>query len=54
MKIERHIKVIKECARSIWSTLNFNKVPGRILIEMILFVVLCLNEFPTIGGISQT
>ena len=44
----------KEGARAIWINLMFKKVPERIVIEMILFVVLWLNEFPPIGGISQT
>ena len=52
-EIERQIRVIKESARSTWSTLPFNKIPGRILIEMILFVVMWLNAFPPVGGISQ-
>ena len=37
-EIEQQIRVIKERARDIWSTLLFNKFPGRIIIEIILFV----------------
>ena len=50
-EIERHTRVTKKCARSIWSTLPLNKIPGRIVITMILFVVLYPNEFPNVGGI---
>ena len=46
--------MIKECEIYICITLSLNKVPGRIVIEMILFVVLWLNEFPPISRISQT
>ena len=53
-EIQRQIRVSKEQARVIWGTLAFNKVPERIFIEMILFVVLLLNAFPPVGVISQT
>ena len=32
----------------------FNKVPGRIVVVMILFVFMWLNAFPPVDGISQT
>ena len=53
-EIERQIKVIKERKRSICRTLSFNIIPGSIVIEMIPSVVLWLNAFPPVGGISQT
>ena len=53
-EIEQQIRVIKERKRAMWSTLPFNKIPGRISIEMILFVVMWLNAFPPIGEISKT
>jgi hypothetical protein len=53
-EIERQIRVIKEKARAIWSTLPFTKVPNRIIVELINFVVLWLNAFPPASGISQT
>ena len=46
--------MVKERAGFIWSTLPFNKVPGRIVVVIILFVFMWLNDFPTVDGISQT
>ena len=43
--IEGQIRVMKEQARAIWSLLTFKKVPGRIKMELIVFVVLWLNFF---------
>jgi hypothetical protein len=51
--IERQIHVVKERARAIWSTLPFNRVSNRIIVELINFVVLWLNAPPS-SGISQT
>ena len=53
-EIDQHIRVIKEQSRYIWRTLSFNIFPGRIFIEMILFVFLWLNSFLPVGGISKT
>ena len=53
-EIERHIRVTKERVKSKWIPLSFNKVLGRIFIEMILFVVLQMNTFPPVGMKSQT
>ena len=53
-EIERYIIVVKERTIVIWITLPFNKVPGRVVIEMILFVILWLNSLPPVYGISQT
>jgi hypothetical protein len=44
--IERQICVIKERARAIRSTLPFDKIPNRIIVELVNFVVLWLNAFP--------
>ena len=52
-EIEQHIREIKEHERDLWINLTFNKTPGRIFIEMILFVLMWLNAFPPVGGISQ-
>ena len=40
IEIERQVRVIKEHARAILCTIPFNKFPGNIVIEIILFVVL--------------
>jgi hypothetical protein len=50
-EIERQIRVVKERARAIWS---INKIPNRIIVELITFVVLWLNDFPSSSGVSQT
>ena len=42
-EIEQYIRVIKERARAIWISLPLKKLPGRIVIDMILFVVLWIN-----------
>jgi hypothetical protein len=49
-EIERQIRVIKERARAIVSTLPFKNLPSRMIIELIHFVVLCLNAFPPSSG----
>ena len=51
-EIERQIIVTKGRAIAIWINLPFNKIPGHIFIEVILFVVLWLNTSPPVGGIS--
>jgi hypothetical protein len=46
LEIERQIRVIKERARAIWSTMPFTKVSNRMVVELINFVVFWLNAFP--------
>jgi hypothetical protein len=53
-EIERQIRVIKERARAIRSTLPFKRMPNRMIVELINFVVLWLNAFPPSSGISKT
>jgi hypothetical protein len=43
--IERHIRLIKERARAIRSTMPFKIIPGRMIIEMMAHVVLWLNSY---------
>jgi hypothetical protein len=52
--IERQIRVIKERARAIVSTLPFKNLPSRMIIQLIHFVVLWLNAFPPSSGVSNT
>jgi hypothetical protein len=52
--IERHIRIIKEWARALRSTLPFKLIPGRMIIEMMAHVVLWLNAFPPASGVSTT
>jgi hypothetical protein len=51
-EIERRIRTIKERGRGIKNTLPFKKVPKLVLIELINFVVMWLNAFPSKSGIS--
>jgi hypothetical protein len=53
-EIERKIRVIKERARAIRSTLPFRRMPNRMIVELIKFVVLWRNAFPPSSGISKT
>jgi hypothetical protein len=53
-EIERQIRVIKERARAIRSTLPFRKMPNRMIVELINFVVLWLNDFSPSSGIYKT
>ena len=45
-KIERIIRIIKERARSIYSTLPYKRIPGSMVIELIKYVVFWINFFP--------
>jgi hypothetical protein len=53
-EIEIQIRVAKERARAIWRTLPFKKIPDRVIVELINFVVLWLNAFPPLSGVSKT
>jgi hypothetical protein len=52
--IQRQIRVLKERARSLRSTLPFKLIPGRMIIEMLANVVLWINAFPPSSGVSKT
>ena len=53
-EIERRIRLIKERGRGIKNTLPFKKLPKLILVEMVNFVVMWLNNFASKSGISET
>jgi hypothetical protein len=53
-EIERQIRAIKERSRAIRSTLPFKRLPVRIIIELMNFVTLWLNDFPPSSGVSDT
>jgi hypothetical protein len=53
-EIERQIRVVKERARAIWSTLPFNAIQNRMIVELVTFVMLWLNAFPPSSGVSKT
>ncbi|KAL7463097.1 hypothetical protein ACHAXS_003477 [Conticribra weissflogii] len=50
--IEQCLRVIKERARATLSGLPYQRMPKQILIELLNFVVLSLNAFPTKSGVS--
>jgi hypothetical protein len=49
-EIERHVRTIKERARSIVNMLPFDRFPARITIELIYYCVLWLNSVPPMVG----
>jgi hypothetical protein len=51
---ERRIRVIKERVRAIWNTLPFERMPARMVIEMVYSCNFWLNCFPATDGISDT
>ena len=51
--IEQRIRVVKERSRGIICTLPYAKIPQIVLIHLINFVVMWLNNFPTRDGISM-
>jgi hypothetical protein len=50
--IERLIRVIKERVRSLRAGLPFRRLPRRVIIEAVTFVMFWLNSFPARGGVS--
>ncbi len=52
--IERHIRMIKECCCFKFCTLPYKTLPQQILIHLLHFVVMWLNNFPSATGISST
>ena len=53
-EIERHIRTIKERVRCVYATMPFNKIPSRMLVELVYFCIFWLNSFPAKDGISDT
>ena len=53
-EIERRIRMIKERVRAVRSSLPFKRIPRRLAINMVLYVVKQLTFFPTKGGVSET
>ena len=47
--IEQYICTVKERMRAIYNTLPFQKIPGRLVIEMAKTAVFWLNAFPAAG-----
>jgi hypothetical protein len=53
-EVECYICTLKERARAIYNTLPFQKLPARMIIEMIYYCNLWLNAFPHADGVSDT
>ena len=53
-EIEWQTQTVKERTRSIYCTLPFNKMPRRLIIEMVYAANYWLNMFPRKGGVSRT
>eukprot|EP00957_Ditylum_brightwellii_P046336 3516129-Ditylum_brightwellii.AAC.1 len=53
-EIKRQNRTVKERVRAVYNTLPFKKVPGRILVELVNFVVFWLNVFLPSAGVSKT
>ena len=53
-EIERQIRTVKERTCAIYCTLPFQKMPRRLIIEMVYAANYWLNMFPRKGGVSKT
>lgn len=53
-EIERYIRTVKERMRSVYNTLPFERLPGRMVTELAYYAVYWLNNFPALDGISDT
>jgi Reverse transcriptase (RNA-dependent DNA polymerase) len=52
--IERYIRTVKERTRATYNTLPFERMPNRMVIEIVYTSVFWLNSFPSPNGISDT
>jgi hypothetical protein len=52
-EIERKIKVIKERARGMISTLPYKMLPKLVTIELLHLCVVWMNSFPVKSGVSE-
>ena len=51
--IERNIKLLKEKIRSLCHSLPFERVPGIMVVRMVLHIVNFVNGFPRRGGVKH-
>jgi hypothetical protein len=51
---ERYIRTIKDRTRSVYNSLPFQRMPARMIVEMVSYSVFWLNSFPALDGISPT
>ena len=48
-----YICTIKERARCVFNTMLFNKIPGRMVVELIYYCVFWLKSFPARDSVSD-
>jgi hypothetical protein len=53
-EVERYIRTIKDRTRSTYNSLPFNRMPARMIVEMVSHSVFWLNSFPALDGVSRT
>ena len=52
-EVERRICTVKDCARCVYNTLPFQRLPARIIVELVYSANFWLNSFPNADGISD-
>jgi hypothetical protein len=52
--IERNIRFLKEKIHSLSHSLPFDRVPGIMVVHMVLHIVKFVNGFPRLGGACTT
>jgi hypothetical protein len=50
--VERHVRLIKEHARGIICTLPYSRLPRIMLVHLMHFITMWLNNFPVSNGVS--
>ena len=53
-EIEQRIWIIKECCCGILCTLSYTIIPHRMLIHLLHFIFMWINNFPSSTGVSST
>ena len=51
---QAEICVIKECVRTIWNNLPYNRPPLRMIVQMISYTILFINGIPVGSVVSYT
>lgn len=52
-EIERHIRTLKERCRAVFNTLPFNKMPNRMIVELVYAMNFWIHAFPACDGVSE-
>lgn len=53
-EIERHIRTLKDRCRSTYTMLPFQRIPARMLVELVYCMTFWLNAFPAANEVSAT